>query len=96
MPVFKLLLLSLVTATVGAACGGGSTPTVTEGPDEVSISPAESGNGKAKGAEKPPKEEPATPEWTGPNFEVTTFQGERFELAAQAGHPVVLNFWESW
>ena len=36
------------------------------------------------------------PEWGGPNFVVTTFEGERFELAAQAGHPVVLNFWESW
>ncbi|MGH2754775.1 MAG: hypothetical protein ACRDLB_10110 [Actinomycetota bacterium] len=38
----------------------------------------------------------AEPTWTGPNFEVTTFDGDTFELAAQAGRPVVINFWESW
>jgi hypothetical protein len=27
---------------------------------------------------------------------VETFDGERFTLSAQAGHPVVINFWESW
>lgn len=31
-----------------------------------------------------------------PDFEVTTFAGERFGLHEQAGTPVVLNFWESW
>jgi cytochrome oxidase Cu insertion factor (SCO1/SenC/PrrC family) len=31
-----------------------------------------------------------------PDFTVTTFEGERFSLAAQKGTPVVLNFWESW
>lgn len=30
------------------------------------------------------------------NFVATTFEGERFELAAHKGTPVVINFWESW
>ena len=30
------------------------------------------------------------------NFTATTFDGDRFELAAHKGTPVVINFWESW
>jgi len=87
----KLVLLAIIAATVAAACGSPSSPTRPDVVDEPSSQTPEArpegrGNGKST-----PKVE-----WTGPNFEVTTFEGETFELAAQAGHPVVLNFWESW
>lgn len=32
----------------------------------------------------------------GPDFTVTTFEGETFRLSDHRGTPVVLNFWESW
>jgi cytochrome oxidase Cu insertion factor (SCO1/SenC/PrrC family) len=46
----------------------------------------------------PGLEAPASgsPGYRAPDFTVTTFAGERFNLAAQKGMPVVLNFWESW
>lgn len=30
------------------------------------------------------------------DFEVTTFEGERFAASENEGRPVVVNFWESW
>ena len=33
---------------------------------------------------------------TAPPLTATTLAGTRFELAAQRGHPVVLDFWASW
>ncbi len=33
---------------------------------------------------------------TAPDFTITTFDGNTFNLREQRGTPVVLNFWESW
>jgi hypothetical protein len=86
-----LMLLVIIAATLATACGSPSSPDRPEVAGEPSSRASDAepeGNRDGKGKPKVA--------WTGPNFEVTTFEGETFELAAQSDRPVVLNFWESW
>lgn len=85
----RFLAVALVVVLLTAACSGSPS------------APDTSGNGP--GSEVPTVDR-ASPEpkgnrasaWRGPNFTIDTFDGATFELAAQAGKPVVINFWESW
>ena len=89
-----LVIPILIVATVSVACG---SPAPRSAPDVAGVSSSEARTPKDDDDKGDKKERNRPePEWTGPNFEVTTFEGDSFELAAQAGHPVVLNFWESW
>lgn len=89
-----LLFLAVLLTALSVSCAEADPP-ASDGNDaaEALETPAPEGKDRNSGGKKT---EPPPPEWDGPNFVVTTFEGERFELAAQAGHPVVLNFWESW
>ncbi|MFP5297646.1 MAG: TlpA family protein disulfide reductase [Actinomycetota bacterium] len=82
----RSLFLLASAALLFGACGG-SAP-VTPPAEDV----------EAASMPSPKVEDPRSDavRWEGPNFTVETFEGDRFELASQAGNPVVINFWESW
>lgn len=90
----SLVLLAVVLTALSVSCAEADPPprgaNDAVAPSETPTPEGKDRNAGGKKTQAPP------PEWDGPNFVVTTFEGERFELAAQAGHPVVLNFWESW
>ena len=65
---------------MAVACGGSSS------------TPTSGGTSYYGELKTPPKRSP----YAAPDFTVTTFEGEKFQLAANKGTPVVLNFWESW
>ena len=88
-----LLLAAALTASFASCAEAESPPAEINDAAEAPESPTPDGKDRKNDGKKT---EALPPEWDGPNFVVTTFEGKRFELAAQAGHPVVLNFWESW
>ena len=82
-----MLITMLASSLIATGCGTSEPPAdVAEVPteDRVTSPPANS---------RPTDGDHA---WSGPDFTVTTFEGDRFTLSAQAGQPVVINFWESW
>lgn len=79
----RLLLLVLTLATLAAACASG----------------AESGEDPAAQPKQEPQTQPAGPVPLGtqpgeqaPDFEVTTTEGEPFQLSAHRGQVVVIDF----
>lgn len=78
------LRLSLCLTLAVAACGRGS-PSAQPSPHVSVPMPA------------PAAASPASPkDATHPRLRVTTFEGHPWDLAAQRGHWVVVNFWATW
>ena len=80
--------LSLAVTLALAACGRETPPTQTSAPKPTAA---------VATAANPVAAATATPkDATHPRLQVTTFDGQSWDLAAQRGHWVVVNFWATW
>lgn len=97
-----VLVLVAVLAIAGAGCMKGTQPKTTGAtdPGRNEVPPAAAGQpgGLQAPAEKPGGTEMGAVAWTGnaQDFEVTGFDGQKFNISKYAGQPVVLNFWADW
>jgi thiol-disulfide isomerase/thioredoxin len=77
--------LSLLLVCALAACGRGAAP-----PAPATVSPLASAAAPAAASSAAPKDA------AHPRLRVTTFDGQSWDLAAQRGHWVLVNFWATW
>jgi thiol-disulfide isomerase/thioredoxin len=86
-----MVVLAAVFAFVLCACERPAPPAATAAKTEVPVV-------KAPAAEPAPATAtaPAATDKTHPTLKVTTFDGQPYDLAAQRGHWVVVNFWATW
>jgi hypothetical protein len=86
-------LLGLIAGTILlSACASTSNDAGPDAADTGSSpleTPGSDGGGSGSGGAKAAR-------WEGLDFTIETFDGGTFKLSAQAGTPVVINFWESW
>jgi thiol-disulfide isomerase/thioredoxin len=94
---FRAMALAAVAVALTAAldgCGHSGTPSPVA--SSAALSPAQACAGRAAttaataSASDKPSDKPR------PSLKVTTLDGKPFELSAQCGHWVVVNFWATW
>lgn len=84
----KAVASTLVIALALCACQRSATPAAT-----TAAAPKPAQVAKAEPVEAAPAAPSDKPH---PEFKVTTFDGQSYDLASQRGHWVVVNFWATW
>ncbi|RXR04407.1 TlpA family protein disulfide reductase [Pseudoxanthomonas composti] len=90
-----VLSLAVLTALTLSACDKPqvAAPAAADAPAKQDAAPAAA---SARAQPTPPAQEPAATTKEFPTLQVTTVDGQPYELAQQRGHWVVVNFWATW
>jgi len=90
-----VLSLAVLTALTLSACDKPqeAAPAAADAPAKQDAAPAAA---SAQAQPTPPAQEPAATTKEFPTLQVTTVDGQPYELAQQRGHWVVVNFWATW